>query len=57
MIEEDFKDGNCAALKLVVGKYQGAQTLPSAHVCSQASGIFAFLLISKNILEWAHFVF
>lgn len=57
MIEEDFKDGKRAALKLVVGKYQVAQTLPSAHIGSQASGLFTFLLITENILEQAHFVF
>jgi len=57
MIEEDFKDGKCAALKLAMGKYQVPQTLPSAHTGRQASVLFIFLLISKNILEQAHLVF
>lgn len=44
-------------MKIVVGKYQVAQTLPSVHTGSQASGLFTFQLISKNILEQAPFVF
>lgn len=56
MIEEDFEDGKCAARKLVMGKYQVAQTLPLVHVGSHAPALFTLLLISKNILEQAHFV-
>lgn len=57
MIEGDFKDGKCRVLKLVMSKYQVAQTLPSAHIGRQTSGLFMFLLTSKNMLEQAHVVF
>lgn len=57
MIEEDFRDGKYAALKAVVGKHQVAQTLPTAYIGSQASGLLTCLIITKNFLEQGHFMF
>lgn len=53
MIEDYFEDGKCAARKLVLSKYQVAQTLPLVYVSSQVSWFFTLLLISKNVLEQA----